>query len=45
MHTEISAKFRREGLESSLARAGFDLAHFWTDAARDFSLSLWTPGR
>ncbi|MDL4771828.1 MULTISPECIES: L-histidine N(alpha)-methyltransferase [Thermomonosporaceae] len=38
--TEISAKFRRERLESELGAAGLALAGFWTDEAGDFSLSL-----
>lgn len=42
MRTEISAKFRREGLERELAAAGFDPAHWWTDPDGDFSLSLST---
>jgi L-histidine N-alpha-methyltransferase len=41
MRTEISTKFRRAGLERSLRRAGFSRARWWTDRARDFSLSLW----
>jgi L-histidine N-alpha-methyltransferase len=41
MRTEISAKFTRPGLEKSLRTAGFARARFWTDRARDFSLSLW----
>jgi L-histidine N-alpha-methyltransferase len=40
MRTEISAKFRREGVEQELDAAGFDLAEWWTDAAGDFALSL-----
>ena len=40
MRTEISAKFRRAGVEAELANAGLDLAHWWTDAAGDFALSL-----
>ena len=40
MRTEISAKFRREGVEAELAAAGFELARWWTDAAGDFALSL-----
>ena len=42
MRTEISVKFTRAGLEGSLAEAGFSPTRFWTDRARDFSLSLWT---
>ncbi|WP_395106698.1 L-histidine N(alpha)-methyltransferase [Actinomadura sp. SCN-SB] len=43
MRTEISAKFRRERLESELAAAGLELSRFWTDGAGDFSLSLARP--
>ncbi|OLT28383.1 dimethylhistidine N-methyltransferase [Actinomadura sp. CNU-125] len=43
MRTEISAKFRRERLESELGAAGLALAEFWTDPAGDFSLSLARP--
>ena len=41
MRTEISVKFTRAGLEKSLRAAGFSRARFWTDRAKDFSLSLW----
>jgi L-histidine N-alpha-methyltransferase len=40
LRTEISAKFRREGVERELATAGFQLAEWWTDPAGDFALSL-----
>lgn len=40
IRTEISAKFRREGLSQELAGAGFELEHWWTDQAGDFALSL-----
>jgi L-histidine N-alpha-methyltransferase len=40
MRTEISAKFRRPGVEAELAEAGFELTDWWTDAAGDFALSL-----
>jgi L-histidine N-alpha-methyltransferase len=40
MRTEISAKFRRPGVESELAAAGLELARWWTDPAGDFALSL-----
>jgi L-histidine Nalpha-methyltransferase len=43
MRTEISSKFRREGLEAELAGAGFTPAGWWTDEAGRFSLSLWEP--
>ncbi len=40
LRTEISTKFRREGVEAELAAVGFELAHWWTDAAGRFALSL-----
>jgi L-histidine N-alpha-methyltransferase len=40
LRTEISAKFRREGLVRELAAAGFGLRHWWTDSAHRYSLSL-----
>jgi L-histidine N-alpha-methyltransferase len=40
MRTELSDKFRRDGLEAELARAGFEPREWWTDPAGDFSLSL-----
>ena len=40
MRTEISAKFRRAGIESELAAAGFALVELWTDPHDDFALSL-----
>ena len=40
MRTEISAKFRRSGVESELATAGLRLVDWWTDAQEDFALSL-----
>ncbi|GGQ40838.1 L-histidine N(alpha)-methyltransferase [Couchioplanes azureus] len=40
MRTEISAKFRRAGLEAELARAGFALRHWWTDPESLFGVSL-----
>lgn len=40
VRTEISAKFRRAGLEAELAAAGLDLLHWWTDPGDDFALSL-----
>ena len=43
MRTEISAKFRREGVERELAAAGLRLARWWTDPAGDFGLSLAVP--
>jgi L-histidine N-alpha-methyltransferase len=43
LRTEISAKFRRAGVERELAAAGFRLEHWWTDAAGRFGLSLAVP--
>jgi L-histidine N-alpha-methyltransferase len=43
MRTEISAKFRRDGIESELRAAGLNLAHWWTDDDGDFALSLSFP--
>src|SRR5207302_4620077 len=40
MRTEISAKFRRAGVESELAAAGLRLVEWWTDSREDFALSL-----
>jgi len=43
MRTEISAKFRRAGVEAELAAAGFALRRWWTDRAGRFALSLSVP--
>jgi L-histidine Nalpha-methyltransferase len=40
MRTEISAKFRRPGVEAELAAVGLELTEWWTDSAGDFALSL-----
>jgi L-histidine N-alpha-methyltransferase len=40
IRTEISAKFRRAGVESELAAAGLDLLEWYTDPDSDFALSL-----
>jgi L-histidine N-alpha-methyltransferase len=40
LRTEVSAKFRRRGVTTELAAAGFELDQWWTDAAGDFALSL-----
>jgi len=40
LHTEVSAKFRREGVAAELAEAGFQLLHWWTDAEGRFAVSL-----
>jgi L-histidine Nalpha-methyltransferase len=43
MRTEISAKFRREGVTAELAAAGLELRSWWTDAQGRFALSLSIP--
>ncbi|HEV3365448.1 MAG TPA: L-histidine N(alpha)-methyltransferase [Acidimicrobiia bacterium] len=43
MRTEISAKFRPDGLRGELTVAGLELLELWTDPAGDFALSLSTP--
>jgi len=43
MRTEVSAKFRRSGVEAELASAGFAMRSWWTDAGGQFGLSLSTP--
>ena len=40
MLTEVSCKFRPEGVEAELAAAGLRRTHWWSDAAGDFGLSL-----
>jgi L-histidine N-alpha-methyltransferase len=40
MRTEVSAKFRREGVERDLRAAGLELIEWWTDPGGDFALSL-----
>ncbi|MEV0677622.1 L-histidine N(alpha)-methyltransferase [Actinosynnema sp. NPDC050436] len=40
LRTEVSAKFRREGVERELTAAGFALHRWWTDAEGRFALSL-----
>jgi L-histidine Nalpha-methyltransferase len=40
MRTEISAKFRRPGIEAELTAAGLRLTELWTDDAGDYALSL-----
>ncbi|MEU5164353.1 L-histidine N(alpha)-methyltransferase [Streptomyces sp. NPDC020875] len=43
VRTEVSAKFRREGVRDELAAAGLRLTHWWTDRAGRFALSLSAP--
>ncbi|MEU5536173.1 L-histidine N(alpha)-methyltransferase [Streptomyces sp. NPDC020362] len=40
LRTEVSAKFRKEGVSSELASVGLELTHWWTDAEGRFALSL-----
>ncbi|OKH99233.1 dimethylhistidine N-methyltransferase [Streptomyces sp. CB02923] len=40
IRTEISAKFRQEGVREELGVAGFELSRWWTDEAGRFALSL-----
>jgi L-histidine N-alpha-methyltransferase len=42
MLTEVSCKFRPDGVENELAAAGLRRTHWWTDPAGDFGLSLST---
>lgn len=44
LRTEVSAKFRQEGVRKELAEAGLTLARWWTDAEGRFALSLATVG-
>ncbi|ADP84624.1 L-histidine N(alpha)-methyltransferase [Pseudofrankia inefficax] len=43
LRTEISAKFRRDGIEKELANAGWGMTHWWTDPDGDFAVSLSVP--
>ncbi|MGW2741781.1 L-histidine N(alpha)-methyltransferase [Streptomyces sp. NPDC001450] len=40
LRTEVSAKFRKEGVTAELDAAGLELTHWWTDAKGRFALSL-----
>ncbi|MFE2092646.1 L-histidine N(alpha)-methyltransferase [Streptomyces sp. NPDC002596] len=42
LRTEISAKFRKEGIRGELASAGLTLTQWWTDSADRFAVSLAT---
>ncbi|MFD7280974.1 L-histidine N(alpha)-methyltransferase [Streptomyces sp. NPDC059862] len=42
LRTEVSAKFRKEGVRAELAAAGLRLSHWWTDGEGRFALSLST---
>jgi uncharacterized SAM-dependent methyltransferase len=43
LRTEVSAKFRRAGVEAELAAAGLRTTHWWTDPADDVAVSLSVP--
>jgi len=43
MRTEVSAKFRREGVAAELAAAGLAMRSWWTDTSGQFGLSLSVP--
>lgn len=45
LRTEISAKFRRDGLQAELAAAGLETVRFWTDRNHDFGLTLARKAR
>ncbi|WP_433548949.1 L-histidine N(alpha)-methyltransferase [Streptomyces sp. CA-294286] len=40
LRTEVSAKFREQGVREELGAAGMELSHWWTDRAGRFALSL-----
>lgn len=40
LRTEVSAKFRRSGVESELAEAGLEIVEWWTDPMSQFAVSL-----
>ncbi|MEU3841226.1 L-histidine N(alpha)-methyltransferase [Streptomyces sp. NPDC028635] len=42
LRTEVSAKFREEGVAEELAASGMELSHWWTDREGRFALSLAT---
>ncbi|MEU1145189.1 L-histidine N(alpha)-methyltransferase [Streptomyces sp. NPDC005863] len=42
LRTEISAKFREDGVRAELAASGLELTHWWTDDRGRFALSLST---
>ncbi len=43
MRTEVSAKFRPDGVAAELSAAGFTMLHWWTDTGGQFGLSLSAP--
>ncbi|MFE4798244.1 L-histidine N(alpha)-methyltransferase [Streptomyces sp. NPDC056708] len=42
VRTEVSAKFRKEGIRAELAAAGLSMDQWWTDSGDRFALSLAT---
>ncbi len=42
MRTEVSAKFRPDGVRAMLAAAGFELTRWWSDPDHRFGLTLAT---
>jgi dimethylhistidine N-methyltransferase len=45
LRTEISAKFRPEGIAAELDRVGLTVQRFWTDPDGDFGLTLAAPAQ
>lgn len=43
VRTEVSAKFRQDGVRAELAAAGLSMTGWWTDPADDFAVSLSVP--
>ncbi|NBM15485.1 L-histidine N(alpha)-methyltransferase [Streptomyces sp. GC420] len=43
LRTEVSAKFRKDGVRAELAAAKLELTHWWTDSEGRFALSLSVP--
>ncbi|WP_217183262.1 L-histidine N(alpha)-methyltransferase [Streptomyces sp. AC495_CC817] len=44
LRTEVSAKFRKEGVRAELASVGLELTRWWTDEEGRFALSLSRAG-
>jgi L-histidine N-alpha-methyltransferase len=40
LHTEISAKFRRDRVSAELAEAGLEVRRWWTDPSEGFGVAL-----
>ena len=45
LRTEISAKFRQDGVRRELAAAGLELKRWWTSSQERFAVSLAVPAR